>query len=298
MDQDQKSTRVNEALNVQEAYNESANFVLANREALSQDEGGRSYIDWAEQWTQNQRSAASVQQAYSETQSWDRVAAETRNTSSSINQDLTTDFDRYLLEKTGDIGKKIEVLNDPKQLNSHLQDYSKYKIDTLRDDLGITIDKESITTPGHTLQSRVASEVGDRQAFQTKAQERIPDTKPGGFDLQVPTGQEEVFTSPPEGKSPLDPEKVQEFKDKKSNPQEAFQQEEKRFEELQDATVIDTLKDKSVLGKLAKDKRGGWQMLMEYGAKVKERIREENPQIAKHWDDRDQKKNPGKPEKP
>ena len=296
MDQDQKSTRVNEALNVQEAYNESANFVLANREALSQDEGGRSYIDWAEQWTQNQRSAASVQQAYSETQSWDRVAAETRNTSSSINQDLTTDFDRYLLEKTGDIGKKIEVLNDPQQLKNHLQDYSKHKIDTLRDDLGITIDKESITTPGHALQSRVASKVGDRQAFQTKAQERIPDTKPGGFDLQVPTGEEGVFTRPPEGKSPLDPEKVQSFKDKKSNPQEAFQQEEKRFEELQDATVIDALKDKSVLGKLAKDKRGGWQMLMEYGAKVKERLREENPQIAKHWDD--QKKTEEPPEKP
>ena len=39
-------------------------------------------------------------------------------------------------------------------------------------------------------------------------------------------------------------------------------------------------------------------MLMDYGAKVKERIREENPQIAKHWDDQEQENNPRKPEKP
>lgn len=291
LDQDQKTARVNQALNVQEAYNDTASFVLANREALSQEEGGRSYIDWAEQWSQTQRSAASVQQAYTETQSWDRVANETRNSSSSINQDLSTDFDRYLLEETRDIGKKIEVLNDPKQLKGHLQTYTKKKIDTLRDDLGISIDKEAITAPGHALQSRVAKEVGDRQAFQTEPKERVPDTKPGGFNLQVPTGKETVFSTPHEG-SPLEPEKIQSFKDQRSKPQEEFQQEEKRFEELQDATVVDTIKDKSLIGKLAKDRRGGWKMLMDYGAKVKARIEEENPQLKKHRIEQEQKKNP------
>lgn len=278
MDQEQKAKRMNEALNVQEAYNESASFALANRETLAQDEGGRAYIDWAHQWTQAQRSAASVQQAYSETQSWDRVAAETRNSSSSINQDLTTDFDRYLLEKTGDIGKKIDVLNDPKQLKSHQNAYIKEKINRLRDDLGVTIDKEAITTPGYALQSRIASQVGDRQDFQTKAQERTPDTKPGGFDLQVPTNEKEFSKNP--GGNPLDPKRVESFKEQKQKPQEEFQKEEERFKEIQDTTVLETLRDQSIIGKLAKDRRGGWQMIKDYAEQCREKMRQEIPQLA------------------
>lgn len=251
LDQDQKADRVNQALNVQEAYNDVSSFVLANREALSQEEGGRSYIDWAEQWNQTQRSAASVQQAYSETQSWDRVANENRNSSSSINQDLSTNFDRYLLEKTGDVGKKIEVLNDPKQLQGHLQAYTKEKIETLRNDLGITIDKEAITTPGHAMQSRVAQEVGDHHSFKGEGNNRVPDTKPRGFELQVPIGEEKVFSKPPEG-NPLNQEKVQSFEDQRSNPKGQFQQAEKRFEELQDTTVLDNFENKTVAGKVYK----------------------------------------------
>ncbi len=48
------------------------------------------------------------------------VANETRSSGSSINQDLSTDFDRYLLKETGDVGKKIDVLNSPQQLQGDL----------------------------------------------------------------------------------------------------------------------------------------------------------------------------------
>jgi len=300
LDSDQKATRVNEALNVQDAYNESANFALNNREALSQEEGGRAYLDWAEQWTQTQRSSSSVQQAYSETQSWDRVASETRSSGSSINQDLSTDFDRYLLKETGDVGKKIDVLNNPQQLQGHLQSYSKDKIETLRKDLGSTINKAAITTPGHDLQSRVAGNIGSQQGFKNEASTRIPSSKPEGFDLEVPTGNERVFATPPKNTAgnPLDEEKVQGYRAQRDNPKEEFQQAETKFEELQDTTVLETIKEKSFVGKLAQEKRGLWKIMKDYGADAQAKMAEGTPSLRKHWQEKGYIEKPEPPNEP
>lgn len=285
MDQEQKNARVNEARLVQDAYTESANFALNNREALSQEEGGRAYVDWAEQWTNTQRSSASVQKAYSETQSWDRVANESRSSGSSFNQDLTTDFDRYLLKETGDVGKKIDVLNNPHLLQGYLQIYSRKKLNTLYRDLGGSIDKGVITTPGDVLKNRVDGNVGSAQDFHAEASRRVPSAKPEGFNLDVPTGREEVFSRTPENKrgNPIDQEKVEIYQSQKKHPEEAFQQKERNFEDLQKATVLDALKKKSFFGKIAQEKRGLWNIIKDYGAEVQAKIADENPSARKMW---------------
>jgi len=297
LESDQKATRVNEALNVHDAYTDSANFAINNRDALSQEEGGREYIDWAEQWTNTKRSSASVQQAYSETQSWDRVANENRSSGSSSNIDLTTDFDRHLMGETGDVGKKIEVLNDPKQLKGHLQNYSKEKVAALRNDLGININKEAITTPGHDLQSRVAGNVGNRQDFSAEANSRVPSSKPDGFGLEVPTGGEEAFQEPPKG-TPLDEEKVQGYKNLRNTPKEEFNQSETNFEDLRDKTILENIQEKSFLGKLSQEKRGLWKIIRDYGADAQAKMAEENPSIRKLWQKKGYIEPPEPPEPP
>lgn len=282
---DQKGERVGQALTVNDAYTEASNFVLTNREALSKEEGGREYIDWAEQWTQSQRSSSSLQNAYSETQSWDKVFNETKSWGSTTNQDLSTDFDQWLLAKTGDRGSQLEVLNNPKDLQSHLSTYSKEKVLSMKNDLGIHLDKKAITEPGRVLQSRMQEKLPQAEVFQTEASQRVPSTKPDSFGLKVPTGNEEVFTSSPKNTSnnPIDQKEVERLKELRDGHTQDFAQEKERFEGLQDMSMLEVAKEKTIVGKIFKEDRGFFQMIKDHGKKVQDEIGKAHPTLARSW---------------
>ena len=193
LDSEQATERYNQASTTQQAFSEAASFALANKEALSQEEGGREYVDWAEQWSKSQNASYQYNNAFNEQQSWEKMKSFSKNLDLGATDNLSKDYTDYLLEKTEDRGVMQRILQDPVQrreeMGGFLDAYRKAHFNqTSNIEEGSSIERPFGPKVDH-LKERVQERVN--LDLPSQAEGKIAPQKPQmGFNLSVPTGNE------------------------------------------------------------------------------------------------------------
>ena len=198
LDSEQATERYQRASNTHESFNEAASFALANKEALSREEGGREYVDWAQQWSQSQNAGYQYNKVFNEHQSWEKMKSLSENLDLSATENLSKDFTDYLLEKTEDYGVMQSILQDPsrrrEEMSGFLDAYRQkhfHQPHVNQEDLI----KKPFGSEGSQLKQRVQGQV--HQDLFDQGMDKIATEKPSGFDLSVPTGNERRYKANP-----------------------------------------------------------------------------------------------------
>ena len=200
IDSEQATERYNQANTTQQAFSEAASFALANKEALSQEEGGREYVDWAEQWSKSQNASYQYSNAFSEQQSWEKMKSFSKNLDLGATDNLSKDYTDYLLEKTKDRGVMQRILQDPVQRREEMGGFlDAYRKAHFNQTSNIE-EGSSIERPFGPKVDQLKEKVQERVNLELPSQaegKAAPQKPQMGFNLSVPPGNEKKYQDTP-----------------------------------------------------------------------------------------------------